>query len=1850
MHSAWPAWRRSERPADLVRYVQRGAAVRFLPHELARNLPGPSDASPLARLRRIIDAFAACGVEYVNEPVGDLASGQIVRAPDEVFLTPRHATCLDLAVAFAGTCLDAGLHPMIVILDPKQWRAPSHAIVVVWLGGEWQGGPSPDYPLVDVAPGAIPNFVAGSLRARPGRPGAFAALDVALVARPLTPSPSSVPGSAADRGDLVAVMEAGAARLTEGDWAWALSVDVGLAYPEADPYPFLPHPGDDPLVSPYLDLDEASGPLRQLRARHGVVPFQRRDELDILVDWCETADDASPRLRLLYGVGGAGKTHLTAELAHRLAGDRWYTGFLTRDPDDTGLQWLGRVASPVLAIVDYPEATRASDVVRLIKAAQDRAGPTCVLLTARAVGDWWRDDVINPLRADGYRHVSFPPLRVEDRHPHGEGVFRRAAEAFAVRAHRTPPDLAGPPAGDWTTLDLVMLAWLAAAGRVDLPTSRHDLHEMLLGEELSYWHRTVAARAEIKMPHSVLRALGACVTLLTPRPGRLADVLSAVPMLSGGPESRAAGRRESVAAAVGYLLPPDTEDGTIAVQPDPVADHLAMSVFGGDAALLARCLAVASADEEGNACRVLTRAADAAPDVAAHLADVALRTSPTLWRPAFAVVAAQGGVFGPALERDAVREDTSLPLDDIAGAIPPGHGTLRGLALVATERTFPAVPGSPETDDAAAFANLAVRQADMGLLRDALANATTAAARYRRLAADDASFTPHLAIALNNLSVRLTAVGDRVQAHAVLAEAVDLYRSLASIDHVTYRPDLAMALHNLARCQGGIGRRAEALHSATEAVTLRRALLADVGVSGTEGSARDGTPGAGGDDAGLVLTAAADLASSLNNLAVRQGEVGRREEALESAREGVRLHRGLAEADPGTYLDALATSLEGLAMRQADVGRPDEALATVTEAVGIRRALVRSTPEASTPPLAGVLAILAERQAGLGLRQESLASAREAVEFRRALAAADPDAHAADLASAVVTLASRHSEAGDREQALAAASEAVDILRPLVSVNPEAFSAELAGALNNRSVYLAGMGRRAEALRDAQDSVGLLRDLAAAEPGAFDRSLASSLTNLANHHAEVGEQAQALTCAADAVAVASKLFAAEPGAFAEDLATALTNVSIVRGAVGELEQALADVEEAVALYRDLAEPYPAAFAPVLAASMKNLGVRQAAVGRLAEALNSADGAVRRYRELAAGYPGAFEPDLAMALNNLAGIQCDAELAEYAVVNAAEAVELQRGLVAQAPEVFTAGLATALDTLAQARIATGDRKQALADLRKAVAIGRQLAASGGDAFLPILARSLNNLAFLEARLGKRDEALRDATEVLELHRRLAAADPGFDTADVASALSNIAFHHMALGHRRQALEALTEAVARYRELYRVHPDAVADGFATALVNLSDVQVAIGEPERALASSTEAVALRRERARSHPAHLPALIRALVNQADIHTVLGRIDDALAAFDAAQVGFPPAGQAELLAARGTWRSRRGDEAGALADLASAAGLADSDDDIERKGHARRVVRAAVLRPGAGVVPTQPPEASGGPAAPRGLPPWAVDPVPTELLDVVHRWVETAPWDDREAVLRDSLGDLLSQGWRDALDVVALLRPEDDDVSELRDVVAAAGQRGIEQTLSELGDQHRHAAQLTAWLTTPTWAASREYLREHPGLAEDPRTLAVLSAHRQDPQVARHLGIALLHGRLPLGEIYEAVADVRSAVDTAMTALERGDLETVWHLMLATPDLAAHAFAGPYLTAVLLMLAGPDGGAETASSPDPVDPVDATAAGVAAAAAGTVPERKAGAARLRRLARHRAEWAPALISLADAVDVPDNLDDPAPE
>ncbi|MEU5962727.1 tetratricopeptide repeat protein [Micromonospora parva] len=338
-------------------------------------------------------------------------------------------------------------------------------------------------------------------------------------------------------------------------------------------------------------------------------------------------------------------------------------------------------------------------------------------------------------------------------------------------------------------------------------------------------------------------------------------------------------------------------------------------------------------------------------------------------------------------------------------------------------------------------------------------------------------------------------------------------------------------------------------------------------------------------------------AGELNNLSVRLGEMGRRDEGLAASDEATAIYRRLVETNPAAYLPSLAMSLNNLSVRLGEVGRRDEGLAAIEEATTVHRRLVETNPAAYLPSLATSLNNLAVDLGEMGRHDEGLAAIEEATTIRRQLAAANPAAYLPDLAMSLNNLSIRMSAVDRHDKALAATEEATTIRRRLAAANRAAYLPDLATSLNNLSVDLGEMGRHDEGLAAIEEATAIHRQLAKANPAAYLPNLATSLNNLAFRMDAMGRHNEGLAAIEEATAIRRRLAAANPAAHLPDLAMSLNNLSVDLGEMGRHNEGLAAIEEATAIHRQLAKANPAAHLPNLATSLNNLANLLKASGR-----------------------------------------------------------------------------------------------------------------------------------------------------------------------------------------------------------------------------------------------------------------------------------------------------------------------------------------------------------------------------------------------------------------------------------------------------------------------------------------------------------------------------------------------------------------------------------------------------------------------------------------------------------------------------
>lgn len=220
------------------------------------------------------------------------------------------------------------------------------------------------------------------------------------------------------------------------------------------------------------------------------------------------------------------------------------------------------------------------------------------------------------------------------------------------------------------------------------------------------------------------------------------------------------------------------------------------------------------------------------------------------------------------------------------------------------------------------------------------------------------------------------------------------------------------------------------------------------------------------------------------NLAIALSDLGRRDDALESAREALLRFRDLEARTPADYRTDVARCLSLLAS-ELDAREPGtEALAAMEEAIALLR---RSQPW--DPGQALLLSELLNNLGGalysLGRFPESLAAIEEALETLQEctdLSSVDRESQMADKLS---NLAVALQACGRPGEAHAANRQSVEKYRHLAAERPDVFRPDLARGLENESEILRSLERHDEAATAADEAHRIHEELAEERPEAF---------------------------------------------------------------------------------------------------------------------------------------------------------------------------------------------------------------------------------------------------------------------------------------------------------------------------------------------------------------------------------------------------------------------------------------------------------------------------------------------------------------------------------------------------------------------------------------------------------------------------------------------------------------------------------------------------------------------------------------------------------------------------------------------
>ncbi|MEU2632254.1 tetratricopeptide repeat protein, partial [Kitasatospora sp. NPDC007106] len=626
---------------------------------------------------------------------------------------------------------------------------------------------------------------------------------------------------------------------------------------------------------------------------------------------------------------------------------------------------------------------------------------------------------------------------------------------------------------------------------------------------------------------------------------------------------------------------------------------------------------------------------------------------------------------------------------------------------------------------------LSSAQSDLGLHAEALESMAEAVAVQRRLVlAGVPGAAGDLVLRLNNLAIRLNAVGHFREALDSAAEAVAVCEPLAERHPDAYDPDLAMALGTLADCQGRMGDRRKALLLTRRVIRIRERLYRE-----------------------LSDMYRPSLARSLNSLATDLGELGQSEEAVEVAARSVALHREVVAQRDG-HRDELATSLNTLANQRGDCGDTAGALTAADEAARIYSELYDEHPAVFASSRAMGLATLASWSAADGRAEAAITAAVEAAGAYHELTRTQPRTIARNFAGLLRNLRCMLVTADRAGEAL----ELLDTVLACYAGATEALYPVVIELLIGRAMCLDALGRLDEAVAPVRRAVRLARRNAGSPSSTGPSELVDMLELLGAFAFCAGRRREAAEAAAEAAEVLRDLAQDDPERYDDRLAAALAQLRNLLPRLGRYSDAEAAAREAVAVRSRIADRGGVVERVGLVAELGCLAEVLLTRLRPTEALTALERADEHRERLTADEAAPHEPALDLAQRTrgflllMLGRLDEAE----EVVTAAVA---KAGRVPESDPTRTVGRILAGLAAGSVLADLERRDEALPHLERAIALCRPLAEAGEAGYGTLLATCLATLgACLAAEPVEPDRALEAATEALAINRRLAEIDP------------------------------------------------------------------------------------------------------------------------------------------------------------------------------------------------------------------------------------------------------------------------------------------------------------------------------------------------------------------------------------------------------------------------------------------------------------------------------------------------------------
>jgi len=354
--------------------------------------------------------------------------------------------------------------------------------------------------------------------------------------------------------------------------------------------------------------------------------------------------------------------------------------------------------------------------------------------------------------------------------------------------------------------------------------------------------------------------------------------------------------------------------------------------------------------------------------------------------------------------------------------------------------------------------------------------------------------------------------------------------------------------------------------------------------------------------------------------------------------DALEINRTLENNQPGEFIADIATTLNNLAILHYRTNRHAEAEKEYGEALKTNRELADQNPDAYMPDVAMTLNNLAILHSDTNHYDEADKEYDEALRIYRELADKNPDTYMPYVAQTLNNHSALHYSTNRYDEAEKEYGEALEKYRELAKKNPDAYMPCVAGTLNNLGALHYRTKRHAEAEKEYGEALEKYRELAEKNPDAYMPYVAQTLINLGALHNDTNHYDEAEKEYGETLEIYRELADKNPDAYMPYVAQMLNNHGTLHYSANRYDEAEKEYGEAQKIRRALAERNPDAYLPHVAETLFNMALLHAAKGELAEAEEKAKEGLELYQRMAELSHAAFDKYVEMAKNVLARIQ------------------------------------------------------------------------------------------------------------------------------------------------------------------------------------------------------------------------------------------------------------------------------------------------------------------------------------------------------------------------------------------------------------------------------------------------------------------------------------------------------------------------------------------------------------------------------------------------------------------------------------